>query len=121
MSVKLRLAWAGVGLAAAMGVAVACGSDKKDDDTSTSDKLTFSGDVEPILKTSCAGTGCHEAATTMTTAYVGAESAFKAAKASVKDRLGKAKTDALYMPKQDSQNKTLSDADKSTLLNFLEQ
>lgn len=47
-------------LGGALSLLVSCGSDKKDEDTSTgSGTINFDNDVKPILAEKCATAGCH--------------------------------------------------------------
>ncbi len=91
----------------------ACGSDKKDDDSETDTKISFTDTVNPILKASCSGSTCHSVGASGTQ-YVDKESVFKASVA--KARLNA--TDGLKMPQAPS---TISATNKQTLLDFLAQ
>ena len=97
-------------VAIVVGGFAACGSDKKDDDSETDTKISYTDTVNPILKASCSGTTCHSVGAS-STQYVDAEAAFT--KSSSASQLN-----AKLMPKTPS---TISDADKQTLLDFLAQ
>lgn len=101
---------------------VGCSDSKKDSDTpaetgSGSTTVSFS-DISSIVKTSCGVSGCHGITGATSTVYENNEANFKAAKASIKDRISRAKTAAGFMPQSPG---TLSDADKTKLLNYVNQ
>lgn len=100
---------------------VACGSDKKEDDDSTDKKLSFTDDINPILKASCSGTtGCHQVGTKESVQYVDKEASFKSSSAAA--RLQLPSTDPSFMPKSTATEKhSITDADKQKLLDFLAQ
>src|SRR5687767_2501769 len=80
-----RQALFGTAVALVLGVIAACGSDddNKKDDTGTtaptSTALTFTADINPIIKSSCGGTDCHgKGATRGGSVFEDAETTFKA-------------------------------------------
>lgn len=104
------------------GFLTSCGA-KDDAADKTGNDLSFATDIDPIVTASCGGADCHSAASPYTH-YVGGESTFKAKKADIKTRLGLAATDSLKMPKSPDvagKARTLSEADKSKIISFLDQ
>lgn len=87
----------------------------------TTPKLTFAVDANPVITASCAGGACHgQDAFSETFRYVGSEVIFRQAKAKVIDRISRAVDAGGRMPPKAS-GKTLSDADKQKLVDFLSQ
>jgi len=100
-----------------VGLITACGSDDDDEDTATATVVTFS-DVSSIIEASCGGSDCHSSGAA-NAAYVGNETLVNSNAAALTTRIESTNT-ALVMPPTTS-DKTLSDADKTTLLNYLSQ
>ena len=96
-----------------------CGSDDSTDDSSTESLYTFDGHVNDILKSSCGGSGCHEAGSTASTPYVDDRTAFIAAKSTIIERINLSASDSRFMPQ--NQSRTLTSADKAILEAYLNQ
>ena len=106
-----------VGLSSLQG----CGAskDEKVGDTGTP-KLTFSSDINPIIKASCSDSMCHGAAAAASVVYEDNEANFKASKKAAipsQSRLSLTTTDPNFMPR----GKTLNDTNRQKLLDFLNQ
>lgn len=94
-----------------------CGTEEDDDDTATATTLAFS-DVSTIIENSCGGSDCHSSGAP-NNVYVGNESLVNSNASSLTTRI-ESTNSSLVMPPTDS-GKTLSSADKATLLNYLSQ
>ena len=111
-----------IALATLIATSAACGSSSSNNSnngsSSTTTTYTWSADIASIVSASCGGSGCHASTSTGSgaTVWVGNETAFKADKTSIKDRIGRASSDALFMPKSPG---TLSAADKAKILSYL--
>ena len=117
---KRILAWAASAGLLILGLAPACGSDKKTDETSTTAKLDFTKDINPIIVASCADAACHGKSGAAANVYEDNETTLKANKTDCIRRLKLVSTDpdyADFMPR----GKTLSDANKQKLIDFLNQ
>jgi hypothetical protein len=99
----------------------ACDGSDADADTDTDTggtALTFTNDVRPILAASCNGSGCHDVGSTGVEAalqFNTSETAFKAKEAEIK-----AAINGGTMPGPSS-GKTLSNTNKQTIIDFLDQ
>jgi hypothetical protein len=104
----------GVSALTVSGLIWACGTSSST--TKTTEKtatLTFTADIDPIIKESCATSGCHGTTGALSTVYVGKESAFKASKTESIKRLGSGD-----MPRSPG---TISATNKQKLVDFLNQ
>ncbi|NRA43714.1 MAG: hypothetical protein HRU09_02030 [Oligoflexales bacterium] len=105
-------------ISSSLGFLASCGSDDDDDDTATATVLAFS-DVSSIIETSCGTSSCHGSGAPYTN-YVGSESLVNSNAATIKTRIEA--TDSTVMPPTTaSADQALSAADKTTLLNYLNQ
>lgn len=82
--------------------------------TEAGSTYSFATDVNPILERSCAGTSCHDAASSLGTQYgfIGDEAAFK--------KIPQRRLQDGTMPPASS-DKTLADSERDVLLQFLRQ
>ncbi|MDD9952183.1 MAG: hypothetical protein OXT67_11535 [Zetaproteobacteria bacterium] len=96
----------------------ACGSDEDSSTSETSTSYTWSGDIAPIIASSCAAGGsCHESSNSSLTTYVGNESNVVSNKTAVSNRI---QGIGSIMPPTSS-SATLSTADRDKIISFLNQ
>jgi hypothetical protein len=77
--------------------------------------LSFDDDINTIIKTECATSGCHGVTGAASVVYENNETNFKAGAAAIKDRIARAQGVAGVMPP----SRALSNADRGAILQFL--